>query len=301
MKFQKKLKHGGFAEVFAIALPLILSNSCHAVNMFFDRLMLAKYSNEAVSAAFTGGLTNFTIACIFIGTIGYTGTFVAQYAGAGKPERIGCSVWQGLWMAVFGGLLLFTGIWWAEPLFSMFGHEPAIAAEEIRYFTVCCKGGWVYLATCALACFWTGRGKTITVLLVSFAITVFNLPLNYLFIFGWNWIPEMGTAGAAWGTVGSEFAGVIIYMLLFLRSSNRKKYKTGVPYMDFSLLKRMLRFGLPSGIHLAVDLIAFNTFGLLLGCYGAAVHEASSITFGINNIALSPVIGIGMTAPDHQV
>ena len=87
---------GSILEVFRIALPLILSNSCHAVNMFVDRLMLARHSREAVAAAFTGGLTNFTIACIFIGTIGYTGTFVAQYAGAKHHERIGGAVWSGI-------------------------------------------------------------------------------------------------------------------------------------------------------------------------------------------------------------
>jgi MATE family multidrug resistance protein len=66
--------------------------------------------------------------------------------------------------------------------------------------------------------------------------------------------------------------------------------------LDWDLIKRMLRFGLPNGVHLALDLIAFNTFGLLLGCYGVAVHEASGITFGINNIAFCPIIGVGMAA-----
>ncbi len=293
---RQQLRHGSFTEVFVIALPLILSNSCHAVNMFFDRLMLAKFSNEAVSAAFTGGLTNFTIACIFVGTIGYTGTFVAQYEGAARPERIGRAVWQGIWMAFIGGALLYTGVWWAQPLFEFFGHEPAIVVEEVRYFHIMSKGSFIFLLTGALACFWTGRGKTVEVLAVSFLITLFNLPLNYIFIFGTGIIPAMGTAGAAWGTIGSEFIGVMIYMCMFLSPSSRKHFATGKPVLDLNLLKRMLRFGLPSGIHLAIDLIAFNTFSLLLGCYGASVHEASSITFGINNIALSPVIGIGMTA-----
>ena len=169
---KSELKHGSFAEVFAIALPLILSNSCHAVNMFFDRLMLARYSNEAVSAAFTGGLTNFTIACIFIGTISYTGTFVAQYEGARCRDHIGRAVWQGIWMALLGGGLLYTGVWWAKPLFELFGHEPHIIVEEVKYFHILSIGSFIFLLTGALACFWTGRGKTMEVLLISFAITL---------------------------------------------------------------------------------------------------------------------------------
>lgn len=291
-----RLTNGGFKEVLTIALPLILSNSCHAINMFFDRLMLARYSDKAVSAAFTGGLTNFTVACIFIGTIGYTGTFVAQYNGARHGERIGSAVWQGIWMALAGGLLLATGIWWAEPLFNCFDHDPAVTEQEINYFQILSAGCFVFLLAGAVSCFWTGRGKTITVMLVSAVITMFNLPLNYLFIFGKFGFPELGTAGAAWGTILSELLGLIIYFVMFLSKSADKRYFTRKIKPDFELLKRMIRFGFPSGVHLALDLIAFNTFSLLLGGYGVAVHEASGITFGINNIAFCPVIGIGMTA-----
>ena len=287
---------GSMLEVFRIALPLILSNSCHAVNMFVDRLMLARHSQEAVAAAFTGGLTNFTIACVFVGTIGYTGTFVAQYEGAKHRERIGSAVWSGVWLALFGALFLGSGIFWAEPLFRIFQHAPEVARQEVVYFTVLCKGAGLFLLNNALSCFWTGRGKTIVVLVVSAIITLFNLPLNYVMIFGKCGCPELGAAGAAWGTVLAAGVGAVIYFIAFLSPSAEKHFRTRRPVFDFPLLRRMIRFGLPAGFHLALDLFAFNTFSLLLGSYGVAVHEASSITFGINNIAFCQMLGIGMTA-----
>ena len=287
---------GSIFEVFRIALPLILSNSCHAVNMFVDRLMLARHSQEAVAAAFTGGLTNFTIACVFVGTIGYTGTFVAQYEGARHRERIGSAVWGGVWLSLLGALLLGSGIFWAEPLFRIFQHEPEVTRQEVIYFTVLCKGAGLFLLNNALSCFWTGRGKTTVVLVVSAIITLFNLPLNYIMIFGKCGCPELGAAGAAWGTVLAGGVGTLIYFIAFLSPSAEKHFRTRRPVFDFPLLRRMIRFGLPAGLHLALDLFAFNTFSLLLGSYGVAVHEASSITFGINNIAFCPMMGIGMTA-----
>ena len=295
-KSQQVLVTGSFLEVFKVALPLILSNSCHAANMFFDRLMLARYSQGAVGAAFTGGLTHFTIACIFIGTVGYTGTFVAQYEGARHRERIGVAMWQGIWLTLIGSILLTTGIWWAEPLFSSFGHIPEVVAAESAYFRVLSIGSITFMMVNVLCCFWNGRGRTNLVLGVSAVMTLFNLPLNYLLIYGKCGLPELGITGAAWGTVLAELIGMLIYLAFFFAPSSRKHFKTHKPCFDWDLIKRMLRFGLPSGIHLALDLIAFNTFGLLLGCYGVAVHEASGITFGINNIAFCPVIGIGMSA-----
>ena len=295
-KRDRIVKGGSLTEVLRIALPLILSSSCHAVNMFVDRLMLARHSQEAVAAAFTSGLTNFTIMCLFVGTIGYTGTFVAQYEGARQRDRIGGAVWQGIYLSLLGGALMLTGLWWAEALFGHVGHDPAVMRQEVVYFRILCFGAFFFLACGAFSSFWTGRGRTVLVLIVSIVTTLFNLPLNYLLIFGKCGLPELGVAGAAWGTLGSELLGMLIYLVLFLLPSARRHFGTLHFRFDPKLMLRMIRFGLPSGIHLTLDLISFNIFSMLLGGYGVAVHEASSITFGINNIAFCPVLGIGMTA-----
>ena len=244
---------------------MILSNSCHAANLFFDRLMLARYAQDAVGAAFAGGLTHFTISCIFIGTVGYTGTFVAQYEGARHRERIGAAMWQGIWLTLLGSLVLTTGYWWAKPLFSCFGHAPEVFKGEVIYFQILSLGSVTFLMVNVLCCFWNGRGRTNLVLAISALITLFNLPLNYLFIYGKCGFPEMGVAGAATGTVIAEIIGMLIYLAFFFAPSSRKHFNTHKPCFDWELIKRMLRFGLPSGVHLALDLIAFNTFGLLLG------------------------------------
>lgn len=289
-------RNGSFKEVLTVALPLILSSSCHAMNMFVDRLMLTRFSPEASAASFTGGLTNFTLSCIFFGTVGYTGTFVAQYAGANKIHRIGITVWQGIFLALAGGAFLSTGILWAPWLFNLFKHDPAVTKQEIIYFQVLSGGAFVFLLTAALTSFWSGRGKTLTVLLISAVITLFNIPLNYIFIYGALGAPRWGSGGAALGTVLAEIIGVTICFILFLRKRARKRYYTLSCRVDRKLLKRMLVYGLPNGAQLALDLVAFNIFSILLGCYGVTVHEASSITFGINNIAFCPIMGIGQTA-----
>ena len=89
---------GSLLDVLRIALPLILSSSCHAVNMFMDRLMLTRYSQASAAAALTGGLTSFTLQCFFVGAVGYAGTFVAQYYGANQRNRVGTAVWQGIFI-----------------------------------------------------------------------------------------------------------------------------------------------------------------------------------------------------------
>ena len=137
MKIQKNQflsTEGGLFEVLRIALPLIMGAAAHALNLLADRVMLSHYSEEAVAASLTGGLTGFTIACFFLGTIGFTGSFVAQYSGAGATERVGTAVWQGIFLSLIGGAILATGYFWAEPLFALFRHEPEVTAQEMYCF-----------------------------------------------------------------------------------------------------------------------------------------------------------------------
>ena len=280
-----------------VALPLILSSSCHAVNMFMDRLMLTRYSGSSAAAALTGGLTCFTLQCFFVGAVGYAGTFVAQYSGANQPKRVGTAVWQGIFMALLGALFMASCCLWSPYLFAALKHTPEVEEQENIYFTYLALGCIVFLLQQALSCFWSGRGKTSMVLIVSLIVTLLNLPLNYIFIYGKFGCPEMGTAGAAWGTILAALGGLLIYIVGFFGlKSSRRHFSTCKNIIDWEMFRRMLKYSSPNGVQLFMDLAAFNIFILILSLYGAQVQEASSIVFGINNLSFCPIMGMGMSA-----
>lgn len=305
MAIKDHLSGGNVGEVLKIALPLVLASAGHTVNLFADRVMLARYSQEAVAAAFPAGLTAFTAACLFFGTIGYVNAFVAQYYGEKSLRRIGTAVWQGIFLSLFGGALLALGWFVAEPLFGLFGHTPTVTNLEIEYFRIVSLGTTFPLLITAFSAFWSGRGQTTMVMLANFLVTAVNIPCNYLLIYGNKLtlpllgevkFPELGVAGAAWGT---NFAGMIGALFLaaffFLPRKNRETYWTLTHVWDWELFKRMLRFGTPNGLTFFVDLAAFNIYAVLLGKFGEAVQEATSIAFAVNQLAFMPIVGIGMT------
>ena len=80
---------GGYREFLGIALPLILSTASWSIQHFVDRVFLTWHSTEALAAALPAGMANFTFIALFMGTAQYVNTFVAQYIGARRPERVG--------------------------------------------------------------------------------------------------------------------------------------------------------------------------------------------------------------------
>lgn len=90
----------GPSEILAIALPLIASTISYTVMQFCDRLFMTWYSNDALAATLPAGVVSWTLASLPLGIAAYASTFVAQYFGAAKHDRIGAIVWQSVWLGV---------------------------------------------------------------------------------------------------------------------------------------------------------------------------------------------------------
>ena len=91
----------GGRDVLRLAIPLVVSTASWTVMNFIDRMFLLWYSTDAVAAAMPAGMVHFALVCFPLGVASYVNTFVAQYHGAGRPERIGPAVWQGARVGLF--------------------------------------------------------------------------------------------------------------------------------------------------------------------------------------------------------
>lgn len=296
--------HGGIAAVSKVAFPLVIASIGHGVNLFTDRVMLANYSSSAMAAAFPAGLTSFTMSCIFLGIVGYAGVFVAQYTGANQPRNVAKAVWQAIFLALAGGSIMALTTCFAEEMFRWYGHAESLLDMEITYYKMLSLAGFVPLVTAALSTFWSGRAQTAMIMVVNLIITLFNIPLNALLIFGWKFsvgscqieIPELGIAGAAWGTIGAGAIGMMIFMIGFSLPSVHKKYGTLSNPFSFDIMRRLIRFGIPNGVQLVLDLATFNIFVILLGKISEEVLIASTVAMSAYSLAFNPMIGFGQAA-----
>jgi MATE family multidrug resistance protein len=286
---------GGGREVLAVAYPLILAQMSFTVQVFVDRLFLTWHSAEALAGAVTGLFAVWSLIGLSIGTGEYLTTFVAQYLGAGRPERLGPAIWQGIYFSLGAGLAMALVAPLTGAVFAWAGHQASVQAYEVTYAGILLRGSGAVVLMATLSSFFAGRGATGVVLLVNVIATVVNVVFDYLWIFGRGGFAAYGVAGAAWATVVSQLVGSAIFLGLILKAEHRRLYKTLAGWrFEGGLFLRFLRFGLPTGLQYSVEISAFALFMVLVGRIGTTELAASGIAFNLNMIVFMPMLGLGV-------
>ncbi len=282
------------SELFRVAAPLMLSAGSQSLMNAADRIVLAGCSEAALAAVTPASMLHWTVVCVPMGTILYANTFISQYDGAGRQDRMMASLWQGIWLALIAGVLLLFCLPLTRPLLSMTGNPPEIVELEAQYFNTLCAGSPVLLLSTALSCFFNGRRRTSVVMCISFAGVFFNFGVDYLLVYGIGPFPELGIRGAAIATVLARCCEVLVYSILIIREARRES----LPLMAFrridpELLRKFLRYGLPSGLHYFVDNSGFAVFLLIVGNLSSEALAATNLAFSVNGLIFVPLLGFG--------
>jgi MATE family multidrug resistance protein len=284
---------GGGRELLRLALPLILSNSFWTLQITIDSIFLAWLSGDAVSAGFVTSLLFWTPLSVFWATAAYSSTFVAQYVGAGRPRRVGPAVWQALYFSVLTGLAFLVMVPLAGPVCALVDHPRPVQELEVIFLRCLAFTALPTLITNAVCGFFSGRGDSWTVLAINGVGLVVNALLDYALIFGHGGFPAWGIAGAGWATVTGSSASAVVGLLLLFRLRYRREFATTSGWRpERDLFARLIRFGLPSGLPLLIDGIAFTAFTVVVGWIGTTQLTSTTIAFRINLVAFLPMLGL---------
>jgi MATE family multidrug resistance protein len=284
-----------YRRVLQVSLPLVISMSSTMIMEFTDRVFLANYSLDAIAAALPAGIAAFLFISIFLGTAQYLNVFVAQYVGSGRSERVGAALWQGIYFALFSAAVMIGLSFLSEPLFALGGHPVEVQVLEAVYFKVLCLGSGILIFGTALSCFYSGRGQTRLVMVITLIGTVFNIPLDYALINGVWIFPEWGILGAGIATVMSWSLVSLIFSLLVFTRNNDRSYKVLTHRsLEMNLFGRLMRYGIPSAIQFSLDIFAFTFFIFMVGRIGKVELAATNMVFSINSLAFMPLMGFSL-------
>jgi MATE family multidrug resistance protein len=132
-------------------------------------------------------------------------------------------------------------------------------------------------------------------MLVNLAGNVVNIGLCYGLVSGVPPFPALGIRGAALALVAGNAVTTVSLVALFLSRTNREAFGTWrLRRLDRPLFGRLMRFGLPNGVGLFLDIAAFTAFIFLIGDVGKTALAANNLVLSLETVSFMPILAISI-------
>jgi MATE family multidrug resistance protein len=279
-----------------LAAPMVVTTISFTIMQFVDRFMVSRLGTNALAAILPAGFVSFLPSGFVIGAMASLNTFVSQSLGRGNKKDCSNYFWQAIYMGFAYFVVVVVIMWPAAPwIFKMMGQPAGVAEMEVIYFRIMLYAHILAVINWSSNQFFMGIHRPIITMCASLCGQVVNVAANYVLIFGKLGFPEMGIAGAGWGTFIGIAVAAVINMAVFLSSKINADFQSRrTVHINFGKMYDLLKVGLPAGLGLAVN-VAF--WGMILvglvGRFGTEALAATSAALSYTSISVMPVVGIG--------
>lgn len=285
-------------EFISTAVPISLQGIFQASFSVADQLMVGQLGSVAVAGIGLGGKFS-SLYQVLLGAVATAaGILIAQAAGSRDRNKTGRSFyWNLLITAVLAAG--FTAVCTLFPLgiLGLYSKDAATVASGGVYLKILSLSFLPSAVSTICATLLRCQGSANLPLYAGVSSALLNTLLNYGLIFGRLGLPEMGTSGAAWATVLSQWLGCLLTVGMMIGKFRREGWS-----LPFSLRMdpgEFLRYG---GVLLPIFLCEFfwslgeNGYAAVYGHIGTGACAAMTLTNPVQALTMGALTGISQAA-----
>ena len=278
-------------RLLELAWPIIVSRSSQVVIGVADAVMVAPLGAAALAATTAGALNVFAFMILPMGIVFIVSTFSSQLYGEGDLKGARRYGFYGLAVALAAQLIAFAAIVATGPFLALFPYAPDVRQQMEGYVAIRLLSGGAAIGLESFASYYGGLGNTRLPMRVNLAAMVMDVFGNWVLIQGNLGAPALGVAGAALTSTISTVVSFLYLLVYFLREGRASGRI--VPRLRAAELRRMLRYGLPSGLNWFFEFIAFNFFvNVVVAGLGTTSLAGMMAVFQINSVSFMPAFAI---------
>lgn len=282
------------SDLKKLIIPLIIEQILAATIGLADTIMVASCGEAAVSGISLVDSINFLLITLFSSLAAGGAVVSAQYIGKGDIENGRRSANQLLYSSVLISLILMilSIVFRSGILHAVFGViEDDVMANAKIYFLLSALSYPFLAAYNSGAALFRSMGDSKTSMVTSVAMNSLNLIGNALLIY----VFKMGVFGAALSTLIARIVGAAIITALLLNRNRILCYENILKiHFNFSLIKKILYIGIPSGIENSIFQIGKILVASIVAGLGTSSITAYAVAGNIANIQIIPGTAVGM-------
>lgn len=294
-------------HIIDFALPLLIGNIFQQLYNTVDTWVVGNYvSNEAFSAVGTvGPIINMLIG-FFMGLSSGAGVVISQYYGARRYEEVHDTVHTAMVMTFLIGIA-FTdiGLGMTPYMLRLMNTPDNVLPESTAYLTIYFSGilGLMIYNIGAGILRAVGDSQRPFYFLVVCAVMNTVLDLVFVLVF------HMGVEGVALATILSQGTSAVLVVITLMRTDTCIKLRLRDLRLNFSMLKKIFRVGIPAAIQMAITAFSnifvqsyINYFGDNCMSGWTAYAKIDQLLFlPMQSIALASTTFVGQNLGRNQV
>ena len=289
----KEQRKGLYSAFFPMYIALVLQNVVTISVNLADNIMLGSYSETALSGVAAVNQIQFVYQQLLMAFGDGMVIFCSQYWGKKQIEpmkKIAAGAMRfgiGLAAVLFIAMSLLPG-----QAVGLFTYDQAIIAEGVKYLNII-RFTYPFFAVTVLLLATLRSVETVKIAFYLSIMTFFvNCGINYVLIYGHFGAPQMGTAGAAVGTLTARILEVMV-LICYICFHEKHLKMTWKDYLhvDRSVTKDYLKITTPMLI--VQGLWGMNTAlqTVVLGHMNAAAIAANSVASTLFLVVKSTGVG----------
>ena len=274
-------------HLFYFALPLLLCSFLQQFYNMVDSWVVGNFvGDSALAAVGVGAPVIFMFSSLFMGLSNGGTVVIAQFFGAGKPDRVRDAIDTVYTAFVCGVVPLSAGaVLLVNPLLTALRVETAAYGDARTYLLVVSAGLVGTIGYNLNAGILRGLGNSRTTLLFLAVATIMNIVLDLLFVLAFR----MDVMGVALATILAQAASWLFGLGYINRSYPDYAIRPFCFRFDRQLFREIMRIGLPSGLHMSLVALGSMVVMSKINSYGYDYTAAYNVGSKLDSMAFLPI------------
>ncbi|MGH0035279.1 MAG: MATE family efflux transporter [Myxococcota bacterium] len=285
-------------RLFQLATPVMAAQLGTMAMSTVDTLMVARVGVAELAAAAIANAWIYGVLLACQGMIHGVAPIVTQAHGARRGDLAGLALQHALVVALVLSVPAGLALASTGPVLLALGQDPELAELAHAYTRVQVPGVPFLLLFLALRQYLQGRELVRPAMWVVGLANGFNLLANWALIFGHLGLPALGVVGAGVATTLTRaFMLLALVAMVWRLGLHRGAWvPLGRRALERAGLARVVAFGSPVAIQMALEVWAFSASTLIVGRLGAADLSGHSIVMNLASLSFMMPLGLSQGA-----
>lgn len=286
-------------RLLALMVPLYLANLMNMGMGVVDTVVAGQAGPEQLAGVALGTSVTVPIMVAVGAVLTIIGPMVSRFRGAGCEGKVGLLLNNAKLLALFLMIVEVAALLLGREVFALVSDDACMVQVAQKYLDFLVYAVPASVMIRVLQGHFEGYGHTRPAMLIACIGLLLNIPLNYIFVFGWGSVPAMGGAGCGLTTTLIHYlmaAALLVLMAVYPRYRRNLSHMWANRQAEWRVVRDIFSKGTPLGVASLCEMSFFCVVTLVIAPLGVMAVGAHQIAINVSALLFMFPLSLSIAA-----